>query len=92
MGLLVPVYWAALTLAALGAGGALIFQALRPMPFGQPGLGIQQVERALLAPIGGPGFGHRWTVLDRAVIAAWGYVLVTVGYAALRVLAWTLPV
>lgn len=77
---LLIVYWIVLTIATALAGAYLIFQGLRPRPFGRDGLGVHSTEGALL---GGVGFLHRWSMVDRLVLVGWGLVLESIGGTAL---------
>lgn len=84
----VVLYWFGLALAVAFAGAMLLWQALRPQPFGQPGIGVHQPHGLL---VGGVPFMHRWSVGDRIVLAGWAFVLLTLARLALQALVDAYP-
>lgn len=81
---LVSIYWCAIVMVTAICGAYLLYQALRPLPFGQNGLGVHQAVGQLL---GGVGFLHRWSMLDRLTLAGWAFVLLSLARLALQAIA-----
>lgn len=83
---LVLIYWAALALVVTLLGGWLIWQALRREPFGWDTRWMAEAVRPSRVPPLPPPTRRAvtsWSYLDRAVVALWGLVLLSIGWLAL---------
>ena len=85
---MVSAYWLAIALATALAGAALLYQALRPLPFGRTGLGVHEAHSKL---VGGVGFLHRWSYIDRLCLAGWAFILLSLARLALQAIAHAIP-